>query len=1164
MKKFEIERDCVWFKPAFKTLLTMKLIFLLVCGLGLLTSVAERSYAQSTKLTFSLKDASIKNVLEHIENSSEFSFMYENNVIDIDTKVDIAANDETIDVILNRLLGNNTEYRVIGRHIVLFPSSQSAAERLVMQIQQQPAVSGTVTDETGQPLPGVTVVVKGTTRGTVTNNDGNYSLTNIPEDAVLVFSFVGLLTQEIEVRNQTTINVTMKMDAIGIEEVVAVGYGVQKKVTLTGSIGTINSQELTKRPAANTTELLQGEVAGLITRQTSGLPGEDNTTLNIRGFGNPLILADGIQSDLAQIDPNDIESISVLRDASAAVYGARAGNGVILVTTKRGTNKPSQINYHGSVSFTQPTFRADLVDAKKWAGLVHETGLNPQNYMPNHLNYNSENNMLTNILTGDEFEGYDWAKAIYRDWVPQQQHNLNARGGNSKIRYFISAGFTDQESNFKSGDYDFNRYNLRSNIDANITDDLTVSLDFAYRTMLIDKAHVGVSELFNAINHAKPVYPFIHEADPSRATYSGDSRNAYYASFKDFAGFVENRDNVILGAIALEYSFPMIKGLVAKAQLNYEDIFSWNKTVSKPVILWDYDYIAAEQGNDPWINTGTKNQNRIFVDAERANQLLPLFSLEYDKNFEGHNIKGIIISETKIYQWTNLYGERKDILSYEAPYLNFASNEGKNNAEIATESARSSIISRINYDYLGKYMLEFAMRADASAEYPPKGRWGYFPSFSAGWRISEESFLKDNYSNLNNLKLRGSYGILGNDAVSAFDYLTGYEITGDYYIFGATPELEIRSSGLANPDITWETMKISNIGVDGTFWDGKFGFEIDAFYRLRENILAAPISQVPNTFGANLPRTNLNKRDNRGFEIVLSHKSSIGGFHYNISPMFSWTRGKFVEWEESVLPITEDMDDETKEFNRLWNNRYVGEGQWDDREWGFVTNGYFMNQSEIDQHPIDQDQNGNQTIRVGDIKFNDINGDNYIDWRDQQVIGKSGLPKIMYSLHMGGQYNGLSIGMLWQGASDYTVTFGGAAIGAFTNETVPLELHYKYRAIVNKDNNGNEYITNPDNFKLPPVTQDGLTQNNAKSSDFLSYDARFLRLKNLNLSYSLPQKFISKTGIKFCDFYMSGTNLFTFSNLGIWRKSFDPEIITQNNRDYPPVKTITFGLKLTI
>ena len=1044
---------------------------------------------------------------------------------------------------------------------------------MVSMVWAQQSISGKVVDESGEPLPGVSVLVQGTTTGTVTDIDGLYSLV-VPGDGTLQFSFIGMQTLTEPVNGRTAIDVILRMDAVGLEEIVAVGYGTQKKATLTGSVANVKADEMLERPVANTTELLQGQVTGLFTRQTSGLPGADGTTLNIRGYGdNPLVLIDGIEGDLGQIDPNDIESVSVLKDASAAIYGARAGNGVILVTTKRGTDKPGQITYHGNVSFTAPTFLPDIVDARKWAELLNESGVDPDIYSPSNVHYDPETKRLINTLDNSDYYGYDWDEALYRNWTPQQQHNISATGGTEKIKYFVSGGYIDQASVFTSGDYNFKRYNIRSNIDAQINDNLSVSVDFAYRISKLDKANFDVTNMYNSLQTAKPVFPYINEADPTKASYSGFlQRSPYYQTFKEYSGFVDNQTKVLQGAFELKYKVPYVDGLVAKARMNYEETYRWNKSVSKPFEVYEYDAIAAEDGSDPWIRRGTENTNHMKVYSNRSTELLPQISLEYDKAFGSHNIKAVLVGETWSYKWTSLQGTRKDILSYEAPYLIYASEEGKDNAENLktdgkigiTERARASVIGRVNYDYEGKYMAEVAMRADASGEYPPEGRWGYFPSVSAGWRISEESFIKDNFSAVDNLKLRASYGILGNDAVSSFDYLSGYTISTNYYVFGSTPAPVIASAGLSNPNITWETMKMSNVGVDGTFWNGLFGFTVDAFYRLRENILAQPTEQVPSTFGAELPKTNLNKRDNRGIEITMTHRNRVGDFSYEITPMFSWARGKYVNVDEDVLPTSGDLDAETLEFNKLWNDRYVNEGQWDDRFWGYVSDGFFMNQEQIDNYQIDQDQAGNQTIKVGDIIYKDLNGDNYIDWRDQKVIGKSGLPKTMYSLDMGASWKGLSMRMLWQGGANYVVTFSGSAVAPFSNETIPLSQHYDYRAIVGQDGSSMDYITNPDDFKLPPVTQDGRTANNSKTSDFWSYDAAFLRLKSVNLSYTLPKSITEKVGVNNCIFYFSGTNLFATSNLGIWKHNFDPEVTGANNKDYPPVKTLTFGIRLTL
>jgi TonB-linked SusC/RagA family outer membrane protein len=737
---------------------------------------------------------------------------------------------------------------------------------------QNLTITGKVTSEddpTG--MPGANVLLKGTSTGTVTDITGSYSLEVPDTESVLVFSSIGFVQAEVTVGNNTVIDMVMVADITALEEIVVTGYGSQKRATITGSVGSVKSEELTQRPVANTTDLLQGRVAGLYTRQDSGLPGADAATLNIRGFGsNPLVLIDGLEGNMASIDPNDIESISVLKDASAAIYGARAGNGVILITTKRGSASPAKISYHGNISFNTPTFLPDIVEARKWAELLHESGLNPDDYSPEHISYDPETKRLTNAVDGSDYTGYDWDEELYKEWTPQQQHNLSARGGTEKVKYFISAGFIDQQSNFKSGDYDFQRYSIRSNLDADITKNLGVSVDLSYRISELDKANFGVSEMYNSLQTAKPVYPVIHEEDPTRATFSGFlQRSPYYQTFKDFSGFQNNKTNILQGAIELRYNFPFVKGLRAKARFDYTETNRWNKRVSKPFDVWEYEPLKALNGEDPWGRRGTQNANNMNVYSDRQNVIFPLASLEYENTFNNHYLKVAAIAESRTYNWTSLSGSRRDILSFEAPYLIYASEDGKDNAEnVQTDGdlgtpkrGRTSYIGRINYDYQSKYLLEATLRADASAEYPPEGRWGFFPSVSAGWRLSEESFIRENVSFINNLKLRGSYGILGNDAVSSFDYLTGYTISTNYYIYGSTPAPIIASAGLANPDITWETMKMSNIALEGTMWNGLLGFEVDVFYRLREDILTQPTTQVPSTFGAALPRTNLNKQN---------------------------------------------------------------------------------------------------------------------------------------------------------------------------------------------------------------------------------------------------------------------------------------------------------------
>ena len=1030
----------------------------------------------------------------------------------------------------------------------------------------QSGITGTVTDEMNEPIPGVTVLVKGESTGAITDLEGNFSVSDVTAETVLSFSFIGMETQDVVVGNRTVLAIVMKSSGINLDEVVAVGYGVQKKTTITGAVGQVKQEELLQRPVANATALLQGQVAGLQTRQASGLPGADGATLNIRGYGtNPLVLVDGIEANMSEIDPNDIESVSVLKDASAAIYGARAGNGVILVTTKRGKKGKASVTYHGNVSLTAPTFLPSHVSATEWAELLTEKGDAFIDYAPQYLEYDEENKQIINTVDGSVYQGSNWSEEIYKDYALQQTHNISASGGGEKVSFFISAGFLDQESNFNSGDYDFSRYNIRSNLDAQINENLKVSLDMSYRAQELDKANFGIDDMYNSLQTAKPVFPVIHDADPTKASWSGFiQRSPYYQTIKDYSGTNNTARNTFFGSMELEYSIPGIEGLSAKAKLMYEEINVLNKVINRPFDVWDYDASDFDNDGSLWTLAGIQGKNQMSVNYTKIMEVMPVISLNYTKSFGDHNLNAMLLSETRTLNNHKLGAFRKDLISFEAPYLDYASIEEMDNNESYTQSARSSVVGRINYDYAGKYMLEFSLRADASAQYPPEGRWGYFPAVSAGWRASEESFLKDNFEEMNNLKLRASYGILGNDAVSNFDYLTGYNISENSYIFGSSAAPIISSAGLANPDITWEQMTMYNAGLDGMWYKGLIGFELDLFYRLREGILAASTEEVPNTFGASLPKENLNKRDNRGFELKLMHQNKVGDFSYHFNPMIAWTRGKYVELQEELKAISgDDLTPEEIEENRLYNERYGKEGQWDDRFWGYEFDGFLETQEDIDNYINDHSSITTAALQIGDFKYKDLNNDSIINWKDQKVLGKDGLPNWTMAINTGFKYKRVSVDMLWQGGAGYTVTFSGSAAGPFGNENVPLEEHYKYRAIVDVDEAGNAYISNSDSYKLPPINQvGGLTDNNNVTSDFYSYNAMFLRLKSLNVSYDLPQQWMDRIGFQSASIYFSGTNLLTFSNLGIWKDSFDPEITTQNNKKYPPVKVLTFGTKI--
>lgn len=1021
----------------------------------------------------------------------------------------------------------------------------------------QQIVSGTVSDSDGNPLPGVSIVELNTTNGVVSDFDGNFQL-SVDSNAVLVFSYLGYITQQVSDLS-SSMSVTLEEDVSKLEEVVVVGYGSQTKKTLTGAVGTVDSEALTLKPAQNTSELMMGQVAGLSTRQAGALPGSDFATLRIRNFEAPLILVDGIVATFGQVDPNDIESISVLKDGAASIYGARAGNGVILITTKRGSDRGegAKFAYHGTTTWSSPITQPNTLGIHDYGVLLEENGLGFENEAPGYLSWDASRKKVYNNLTGEDFDGFDWYDYVYRSWTPQKQHNLSARGRSKSIGYFISVGYTDTESAFRDADYALERYNVRSNLDAEFNDNLSASLDFSYFQTTLDRANFNLTEMYNRLATGKPTHRPLYP-DPTYPSHSGSATpySPVYMLKKDYTGTTVNRDNNLRAAISLTYDVPFIPGLEATASLNMEAQNEWNKNIVKQFMMYTYDPSYGE-GDAAYIPFGTYRRDNISVNADRDMELLPRLTLNYEREFENSELKAMFVAESTTFKRDYLMGSRTDPLSFEAPYLNYSSEAEKDNAEIFSESARSSYVTRVNYSLKDKYLFEAIVRADATARYSVDGRWGIFPAFSFGWRISEEDFMKDN-SSWNNLKLRLSHGIMGNDAISNFDFLTGYNIANGFYLFGGNPYPIISSAGLANALVTWETMSISNIGIDGTLWDGALGFELDIFYRLREDMLALPDADIPFHFGASLPRTNLNSKDNRGFDLMLKHKGKIGNVSYEINPMVSWSRGKYVKWEENILPTT-GVDDATLQANLDFNNRYVLTGRWDDLQWGYETNGFFTSQAEIDSHPIDQDTTGNSTLIVGDLIYLDQNGDGLIDWRDQVTVGQGGMPKWNFSTWTSAKWGNWSIDALWQGAAGYSINFTGSGSwqGLNSHQSIPKQFVFNNRSLV--DANGDISVLRA----FPPTNNTGgQTANNNNANDFSRPNAVYLRLKTLNIAFNVPKSLTNKLGIDNAQIYVGGSNLLTFDNLGLFSGEHDPEITGANDRDYPNVKTVTTGVRI--
>ena len=1099
-------------------------ITLTLAFVSIFSMFAGNIHSQNARITFTKNNATLESVLNEIENQTDYLFIINSN-IDTHQKVSVRADDTPVSKVLDELF-HDTEvhYTMEGSHIVLSNKPQPAI------LQQTRKITGRILDENGEPLIGVSVMLKGTSNGTITNIDGDYTLSgDITDKSVLEVTYIGMKKQEITVGNRTRINITMISDNEMLDEVIVVGYGTQRKGNLTGSVSAIKSEKLTIAPIGNVTNALAGQLPGLIVKQTSGIPGSDGSTLRIRGFDAPLVIVDGIEGDFNNIDASQIESISILKDGAASIYGARAGNGVILVTTKRGIDSKPVISLNTSFTLQGQTNVIKPGSSGQRAEWLREEHINkglPMEQVP----YTEEQIQKYYNGTAPNYLNSDWYDAVIRDWAPQQNHNLSIRGGSNKIKYYGYIGYNDQETIVKTGGGSYKRYNVQSNIDAKITDRLSFTLD-----MLLTKENqffptvgsgFGHSNFWSIIYDSDPRYP-IYLPDRSKLSYGGLSYgNALFASNTNLGGYSDTDKNRIRANGGLIYEFKYVKGLKAKMSISYDTYNQNYKYFNKQGKFYSYNidsdtYTFERASQDP---TGV---TEVFG---RGYSLTQQYSLQYERLFkEKHRVSALALFETIDYNDKNVETGRTGFMSTILDQLFAGNGTTSFNNGWESEMGRASWVGRINYSYMDKYLIETILRADASAKFPKNSRWGYFPSVSLGWVLSQESFMKS-LKAIDNIKLRASYGESGNDNVGSFKYLAGYAFDGSYKI-GDEIKSGLYAVGLANPILTWETMKIYNGGIDLSFFNRKLYGTVDAFYRVRDGIPGSRSVSLPSSFGAELPLENLNSIDTRGWELNLGTSGNFGNFMYDISGNLSWARSKWRKYDE---PIYSDPDQE-----RI----YKREDRWTDVRYGYISEGLFTSQAEIEALDFTyKDLNGNSSLRPGDIKYVDLNGDKVLDWKDQKEIGKGTLPTWTYGFNMNFKYHGFDLSALFQGAFGYT-TYIDLTKAAST-------LKYDNRW-TEKENNPNSLVARP-----------GGASTNKYYSDFNNHSTAYLRLKNLSIGYELPKGLVSKAGIQQLRIYIAGTNLFTLSSLH--KYGVDPEVPEGSPAYYyPQQRTLSVGLNLS-
>jgi len=1133
-----------------KMKLTLLLVFLVMATFG-------NSFSQVT-LSLHFNKANIQEVLGSIEKKTDYIFLYKDEILDGSKEISVDFQDAKFEEVLKSVCDqSNVDYEVRDRQVILKEKPVETTIPPPLQQLQKREISGMVVDNKGLPLPGVTVVAKGTTNGTITDAEGRFKL-SVPMDAkILRFSFIGMNNQEIIIGALTQINVTMSESATSLEEVVVIGYGEQKRVNVLGSISTVKAADLTVNPMPTIAQSLMGKTSGVYIKNVSGQPGTKvNVTYNIRGFGTPLIIIDGSpasDSDFQKLDPNDIENLSILKDAAtASVYGARAGNGVVLIKTKRGAISAPKVTYSGNFQVQYFLVMPKWVNSEQLARMEN---LGMYNQGSPTIWSNEQIQKFHDGSDPDRYPNTDWWGQTVRKFAPQTQHNINVQGGTEKVKYFVSGGYFYQEAMLKANDTKNKQYSLRSNIDIALTKKLNVNLDLSlsYQDFIgpflqmereTDQKYSIMTYLFRARPYNNFSLP-----DPTKPNGDVGDGNPYLNSQSEFTGYRQNKELKADSKIGFSYELPF--GIQAKANFHFYFDNQFNKLVNRYTPMYGYNWDTKVYTIVGYTEPG---YSKVYQYTNYNSNFDQQYFLNWGKKFEDHNVSAMLGYEqlTNKNDWFEAsrmrYAFNIDYL-FAGPALDQANNGN------AGQGAREGVISRINYDYKSKYLLELDSRYDASSLFPRNSRWGFFPSASVGWRISEEGFIKNNLKFLTNLKLRASYGRLGYDLnTNSFQFLQTYSLSGTYIYNGITNVLSngLKADALPNLSITWEKMTTKNIGLDFNLWGTQLEGSFDYFYRLRSDVLGTRIQSIPNVIGASLPQLNYAKYDNRGWEFSLNHKNKIFGADYSIGGNISWNREKTVYVDQNVFSNQESL--------RLGNRI----GEWTDNVWGYMSDGLFQTKEEINKW-ADIDGKNNATVTPGDVKFVDYNGDGKITSADQVIIGRGDLPKIMYGINMSVAWKGIDFSMLWQGAGLYDFNLRNSpdlTIPFYAGGETP-QLSVLNDAYVPE---GNPWLpANTTNAKWPIYR--GETNNRANpsytyNSQLWLTNGAYIRLKSIDLGYTFSNHLTKKLGIDKCRIYVSGYNVLTFSVL----KFVDPEIDTRPARTfadyYPPVGTYNLGIKL--
>ncbi len=1119
------------------------------------------TFAQNISLT--LNNVTVKQAMDALKKQSGYSFVFSSEDVDTKKKVSVDADDQKVEEVVRQILdGQSVTYEIKGKNIVVRSIAQTSSS------QQKKTITGTIVDPSGMPVIGANVMVKGTTNGTITDMDGKFSL-EVASGATLMVSYIGFANQEIKIGNQTVLSITLKEDAEALDELVVVGYGTQKKVNLTGAVSMVESEVLESRPVQNVGQALQGVVPGL-NFSVNKTGGELNNALDmdIRGTGTigegsksaPLVLVDGIEGDMNSINPNDIKSISVLKDASsAAVYGSRAAFGVVLITTKEGHAGRTQVNYSNNVRFSTPSALPTMMDSYQFAQFFNRAALNQggspvfdETTMQRIVDYQAgkitsgsqvrpdgyySENVLANANT-------DWFEKIYKKAVPSHEHNLSVSGGSEKITYLVSGSFMKQNGFINYNSDDFKRYTLNARIKANLSKFVTLVYGSKWIREDYDKPSYLGDLFYDSIARTWPTCPEYFD----NGYYGGTIINRLIYAGRN----IDQKDQTYN---QLQLIIEPIKDWKIYAEGNMRTVNRMNHSELLPI---------------PWINAagdmayGSLDGSRAAGATEvteqswRDNYLTGNLYSDYFKQFDsGHYFKVMAGFNAELMKSRDIKGIMDNLITPDLPTLNTATENPRTSGGYS-HWATVGFFGRLNYNYKEKYLFEFNLRYDGTSRFLGDQRWGTFPSFSVGWNLARENFFMD-LGNLKDyistLKFRGSWGQLGNTNTEDLYpfYLTVPFKTqaGGWLIDGKKSNLSY-APGLVSSMLTWETVESWNIGLDWGALNNRLTGSFE-YYTRKTKDMVGPAPELPSILGTPVPDMNNADLKSYGFDLELSWRDKIGEFSYGAKLVLS----------DNKLKVTR-YPNENGIYSQWYSGKMSGE------LWGYETIGIAKSQEEMDQHLASLPNGGQDALgsqwSVGDIMYKDLNGDGKIDAGsstlgdpgDKKIIGNS-TPRYRFGLTLDGSWKGFDLSLFFQGVAkrDYLLSgpyFWGAKNGQW--HSVGFDYHWDFFRP-----EGDPLGSNVDSYYPRPLFDQG-GKNQQDQTRYLQ-NAAYVRLKNLQFGYTFPKAWVNKIGLQHLRLYFSGDNLFTITGLHGY---YDPEALGDTGdkmgKVYPLARTYSIGMNI--